>query len=167
MAFVHSLVKTKRGGKTGWRAPVELGESAPHYVGFVVPLGKKTGTLEKYTCELVRHGKGNTQSLIEGEMVRFGEDAFFLTAGKTTIWFAVRPVQKNRGLPYVGALRHPDFASTFVEIEPADPAELDRLYEDKSLIIIGCDPAHYSSSKKARPLVKRGARKGKPQESRR
>jgi hypothetical protein len=41
MAFVHSLVRAKVNGKRGWCAPVELGETAPHYISLVVPLDEK------------------------------------------------------------------------------------------------------------------------------
>ena len=52
-------------------------------------------------------------------------------------------------MPYVGRLRHKDFACPMTEIEPEEPEKLDKLYENQDTFVIGCEPfAHYSGIKK-------------------
>jgi hypothetical protein len=62
----------------------------------------------------------------------------------------------ERALPYVGRLKHQDFACALAEIEPEDSAKLDLLCEDKQTFLIGCDPfSHYSGlSKSTRTILK-------------
>jgi hypothetical protein len=147
MHFVHSLVRFQEGEKRGWCAPMELGEAAPHYVSFVVPVGDKLD--ERYTCELVRAREGERE-IIPIELVREGKDSFCLTFDGTEVWFVVRPVSRqDRRLPYVGKLGHPDFALQFVEIEPENHAALDRLFLECGVGVLGCDPfSHYRGVRK-------------------
>jgi hypothetical protein len=149
MAFVHSLVRTEAHGKPGWCAPVELGEAAPHYINFVIPVDGKGGFFKEYTCESIV-AKGGDRWIESHEFVRSGEDSFQLRHGKLELWFTVRPVPKvEHRLPYFGKLRHPDFEYLFTEIEPDDPDKLDNLYEEEGIFIIGCEPfAHYSGIKR-------------------
>lgn len=153
MAFLHSLVKAELNGKTGWCAPVELGEAAPHYIGFVVPVDDTRGFFHEYACETIATEKDEKKIELH-ELVQQGEDSFVLRLGKRELWFAVRPVpREERRLPYVGKLQHDDFAFRFAEIEPEEPNELDRLFEEENTFIIGCEPFnHYSG---ARRLMKK------------
>ena len=152
MAFVHSLVKMQANGRKGWCAPVELGEAAPHYVSFVVPVDKKRGFFSAYSCEVVTAEEGNKR-LERYELVRQGSDSFVLRLDGLDVWFVVRPgPQEERRAPYVGRLKHEDFCHWFTEIEPEEPDVLDRLYDEKGAFVVGCEPfAHYAG---ARPLTK-------------
>lgn len=145
MAFLHSLVKTQENGRKGWCAPVELGEAAPHYVSFVVPVDDARGFFDDYICETVTTGQADRRTESH-ELVRQGDDSFVLRLGKLEVWFTVRAASpKEQRLPYVGQLEHEDFRYSFTEIEPEEPAMLDRLYEDEGTFIIGCEPfTHYS-----------------------
>ena len=145
MAFLHSLVKTEVKGKTGWCAPVELGEAAPHYVSFVIPLDDRGSFFHVYTCETITAEEG-AKRIESHELVRRGVDSFVLRLGKVELWFNVRTVPKeDRRLPYLGKLSHPDFSSRFMEIEPEEPERLDRLFEEGNTFVIGCEPfTHYS-----------------------
>jgi hypothetical protein len=145
MPFVHSLVKATLNGKTGWCAPVELGEAAPHYVNFAVPVDDKGAFFSKYICETLKTEDGHKRSDSQA-LVREGQDSFILRLGKHELWFTVRPGPKEeRRMAYVGSLGHEDFAFPFVEIEPEDLARLDRLYDEEDTFIIGCEPfTHYS-----------------------
>jgi len=148
MAFVHSLVKTEVRGKTGWCAPAELGEAAPHYISFVIPVDAQGDFLPRYTCETITsEGKGKKK--VSHELVREGKDSLVLRLGKLEFWFTASPVRKEeRRLPYVGKLRHEDFGHLFTEIEPEKPESLDRLYEEEDTFVIGCDAfTHYSGIK--------------------
>src|SRR5262249_13386810 len=140
--FVHSLVKTQKGEKVGWCAPIELGESAPHYISFVIPVDEEMD--DRYACEV---RGGDQRMIVAHEMIRTGKDSFFLDIGDARLWFTVRPAStKGPRLPYVGQLKHADFTSWFAEIEPEDVSRLDRLCDDENLIVIGCDPFnHYSN----------------------
>ena len=86
-------------------------------------------------------------------VVKKGRDSFLRTVDGIEVWFVVRPVSpKERRLPYIGNLKHPDFALPFAEIEPENPAMLDQLFLEQSIGILGCDPfTHYEG------LMKMGA----------
>jgi hypothetical protein len=147
MPFVHSLVKTKVKEKTGWCAPIELGEDAPHYISFVIPLDDRGDFFLEYTCETITFDKEGATKIDAHEFVRQGKDSFVLRLGQLNLWFTVRAVpRENRHLPYVGKLGHADFASLFTEIEPEQPKKLDQLYnEDGFTFVIGCDAfIHYT-----------------------
>src|SRR5487761_1615859 len=145
MAFVHSLVRTEANGKMGWCAPVEMGEAAPHYISFVVPVDDKGGFFPEYTCETIVSENGEKR-IEPHELMRQGSDSFLLRLGRRELWFTVRPVPKaERRLPYVGKLQHADFSLLLTEIEPERHAKLDELYEERNTFIIGCEPfVHYS-----------------------
>jgi hypothetical protein len=149
MRFVHSLVKSQQEEKKGWYAPIELGETAPHYIGFAIPVGDRLDERyrdrldERYTCEIVRVHKGERE-IIPRELIRTGKDSFVLTIDERELWFVVRPMSRDRRLPYLGKLEHEDFGLLFTEIEPEDPTMLDQLFLEKGVGILGCDPfTHY------------------------
>src|SRR5438874_2056208 len=99
MAFVHSLVKTIKNGKIGWCAPAELGESAPHYISFVIPVDDQSGFFNEYTCETVR-AEERSRRIESLELVRQGESSFVLHFEGLELWFIIRPVSKEeRHLP--------------------------------------------------------------------
>ncbi len=149
MAFVHGLVKTEVKGKMGWCAPVEMGEAAPHYISFVIPVDDQGGFFQEYTCETVTAKEGDRR-IASHELVRHGNDSFVLRLGNLELWFTVRPGPKEeRRLPYVGKLQHADFAFLFTEIEPEEPDRLDGLYDKENSFVIGCEPfTHYSGIKR-------------------
>jgi hypothetical protein len=143
MRFVHSLVRIKNGDNSGWCAPVELGESTPQYISFVIPVDP---TLDPaYSCEIVSSNK-DKRIVSAKTMFREGKNSFLLDIDDEEVWFNVRPISKDqRRLPYIGKLEHEDFGSLLMEIEPEETSVLDRLFLDKGVGIIGCDPfAHYS-----------------------
>jgi len=146
--FVHSLVKLTERSQHGWRAPVELGDAAPQFISFVVPLGTDNEFLGEYTCEIARitsHGR----SLEARKLVKAGSDSFVLELSNDKVWFHVRGVGRDeRRLPYIGKLRHDDFQGMLTEIEPEDSSKLDSLCEEQSLFVVGCDPEkHYQDAK--------------------
>lgn len=145
MAFVHSLVKVDVHGKTGWCAPAELGEAAPHYISFVIPVDGSGNFLPRYTCEMITTA-GKRKSVASRELVKEGEDTFVLRLGSREFWFAATPGPKEgHRLPYVGKLRHQDFEFPLTEIEPEEPNKLDRLYDEEDTFVIGCEAfTHYS-----------------------
>jgi hypothetical protein len=141
--FVHSLVKTQNGERVGWCAPIELGESSPHDISFVIPIDDAMD--DRYLCEISR-GEGDRRFLVARELIRGEGDSFFLDVEELRLWFTARTSsKKDRPLPYIGKLKHADFTSRFAEIALQDASSLDRLYQDDGGIIVGCDPfAHYS-----------------------
>jgi hypothetical protein len=149
MPFVHSLVKSPNTDKHGWCAPVELGEDAPQYLSFVLPVQKGGRFFNTYSCECVtRHG--HKKSIRAYELVSKGEDCFLLQVAGKEFWFVVKPAARNsRRLPYVGRLSHPDFQFHLTEIQPEEPAKLDDLFDQDHTFIMGCDPfTHYSKIEK-------------------
>src|SRR5207253_7058454 len=99
MAFVHSLVKTEINEKTGWCAPAEIGETAPHYISFVIPVDDEGSFFHEYTCEAIT-AEGTEKRIEPHLLVRQGEDSFVLRVGNVELWFTVRPVPKTeRRLP--------------------------------------------------------------------
>ena len=82
---------------------------------------------------------------------------------KSNVWFTVRPGGKaDRQLAYVGSLKHEDFRCSFIEIEPENLEQLDRIFESRGMFVIGCDPfVHYAGVKKLvkkrrAPVLRRG-----------
>ena len=149
MPFVHSLARSTKADKQGWCAPVELGESAPHYISFVIPVDEKGAFFGTYLCEAVTT-RNKEKRLTLHELSAQGEDSFLLRVDGKDLWFVVKPVLKAvRRLPYVGKLKHPDFRFLFTEIEPAELDKLDDLCDREHTFIMGCDPfTHYSGIKK-------------------
>ena len=150
MHFVHSLVRTKKNGKAGWCAPIELGESASHYVSFVIPVDERSGVFNEYACEIVRTRGRDKKLLASHRLVKKGEDSFVLGMDRGEIWFNIRPQSKqDQRLSYIGKLTHADFGLTFTEIEPEEQKSLDKLGDTEGTFIIGCDPfTHYLGIKK-------------------
>jgi hypothetical protein len=149
MPFVHSLVKAKTNGKAGWCAPAELGESAPHYVSFVVPVNQKGEFFHEYICETITAIEQDKR-IESHELVQQGSDSFVLHLDGTDLRFTLRPGSaKERQLPYIGNLKHEDFQYSFMELEPEDPEKLDRLCDEKGTFVIGCEPfSHYAGVSK-------------------
>lgn len=148
MAFVHSLVRTEANGKIGWCAPVELGESAPHYVSFIIPVNNRREFFPEYACETIV-AVGHDKQRVLHPLLPQGKDSFLLRLGGTEVWFTIRPIAKaERCLPYLGTLQHPDFAFLLTEIEAEDHKILDKLYDEQNTYVIGCDPfSHYAGIK--------------------
>ena len=163
MAFLHSLVKAEMKRKSGWCAPVELGDAAPHYVNFVLPLDEDGVFFREYTCETIAVKEDGSKEIDSHKLIRQGEDSFILRLGAHDVWFTVRAVpNKERRLSYVGNLGHDDFASLFVEVEPEKPKELDRLYDERKTFIIGCEPfTHYAGIERLVELPAKPALAGK------
>jgi hypothetical protein len=149
MPFVHSLVKSPNSDKKGWCAPVELGEAAPHYISFVVPVDEKGRFFDAYSCEVVTT-RNQHKTITTHELFSKGNDSFLLHVNGSQFWFIVKPTVKSaRRLPYVGRLTHPDFQFLFTEIEPEEPAALDDLCDKDHTFVMGCDPfTHYSGIRK-------------------
>ena len=150
MAFVHSLVRERKNGKKGWCAPAELGESASHYVSFVIPVPDNRHYFDKYICETITVIKGE-RLLKSSELDKEGSDSFSLRVGSNEFRFIVHPGPKTeRCLPYIGKLGHDDFQYKFVEIEPEDPQLLDELFDNDCIYVIGCEPfTHYAGITKS------------------
>jgi hypothetical protein len=115
----------------------------------VIPLAKLGGFFPKYTCETIITENG-AKKIEAHELVSRGENSFELRLGKLGLWFTVRPVRKeDRRLPFVGEVGHSDFALPLMEIEPEEPRILDRLHDEESTFVIGCEPfTHYSGIRK-------------------
>ncbi len=57
MRFVHSLFKTTIDHKNGWCSPIEVGEAAPQYISFVIPIDPKPDLI--YLCVIVNIAEGD------------------------------------------------------------------------------------------------------------
>lgn len=153
MPFVHSLVRTTIAGKAGWCAPVELGESAPHYVSFAIPVNEEGAFFDAYSCETIT-GRNKQKSPTLHQLSTSGEDSFLLRLADKNFWFVVKPALRvARRTPYLGKLEHPDFKFLFTEIEPEDPDKLDDLFDDEHTFIMGCDPFTNYVGIKMLPLI--------------
>jgi hypothetical protein len=137
MRFVHSLAKTQDAKRIGWCSPIELGEAAPHYISFALPINGRAD--QRYLCEAVQL-RDESRVVTAHEMTREDDDSFVLNVGDVKLWFTIRPSKDAGPLLYIGRLEHPDFSYFLTEIEPEEPSELDRLCEEKYLIVVGCDP---------------------------
>jgi hypothetical protein len=129
-----------------------LGEAAPHYLSFVVPVDEEGRFFETYSCEAVTT-REREKTITTHALSSRGKDSFLLHLDGKEFWFIVKPTAKSsRRLPYVGRLEHPDFQFLLAEIEPEEPAALDNLCDEDHTFVMGCDPfTHYSGiSKHAR-----------------
>ena len=135
--------------KQGWCAPVEVGESAPHYISFVIPVDEKGEFFSTYLCEAVTT-RNMEKEISLHELSAQGNDSFLLRMQGNDFWFVVKPSLKPvRRLPYIGKLNHPDFQFLLTEIEPEEPEKLDDLCLQEHIFIMGCDPfKHYTGIKK-------------------
>ena len=151
MPFVHSFVKSTKADKQGWCAPVELGEAAPHYISFVVPVDERGAFFSTYSCEAVTTCNKEKRIALH-ELSARGKDSFLLHIEGKDFWFVVKPALKAaRRLPYIGKLKHPDFELLFTEIELEEPDRLDDLCTANHTFVMGCDPfTHYAGIKKRR-----------------
>ena len=143
--YMHSFVKLAGSSPAGWYAPVELGDDAPHYISFAIPVGSDGRFGDAYTCEVVSI-RGDRRSVEPYSLVKVGQDSFVLElpAG-FKLWFTTSATVKGARLPYVGKLKHQDFDHDFIEIEPENQTAMDRLCDEHGLFVIGCDPIqHYS-----------------------
>jgi hypothetical protein len=145
MPFVHGLAKTEIGGRKGWVAPLELGEAAPHYISFAIPVDHNRSFFDTYICETIAM-EDDRKRRETHELTKSGDDSFILRLGELEVWFSVRPVPRDeRCLPYLGKLVHQDFRFLLTEIEPERPDILDRLFDDKKTFVVGCEPfKHYT-----------------------
>jgi hypothetical protein len=160
--FVHSLVRTTTNQRLGWCAPWEMGEAAPQSIGFVIPVDEKGGLRNSYACETVKGLGSDERATVSRSLVKVGGDSFRLKLDEGDIWFTARSSpKKNRLLPYLGKLKHPDFDSLLIEIEPERQAALDRLCEETGEFVIGCDPfLHYEGIDQ--PTLSSASDDGKP-----
>jgi hypothetical protein len=152
MPFVHSLVRSTHADKPGWCAPVELGEAAPHYISFVLPVDENGAFFASYSCEAVTIRKAKKNITLH-ELSAKGSDSFLLQIDGKDYWFVKAALKAGRRLPYVGKLKHPDFRFLFTEIEPEEPDQLDDLCDREHIFIIGCDAfTHYAGIRKVARL---------------
>jgi hypothetical protein len=154
--FVHSLVRVTHRKKAGWKAPVELGDETPAYISFVVPLDDTEALADEYTCEIAKV-TASGRTIESGRLLKAGSDSFVLKLSSAdAVRFHVRGVARtDRRLPYVGTLKHDDFARPLAEIVPAHNSALDRLFEQHGMFIIGCDPDRHYAGKPDAPHVRR------------
>ncbi|SRR6266446_10709986 len=150
MRYVHSLVKITKRNRTGWCAPAELGDATPQYVSFVLPVDTGGHLYSTYGCEVITN-KGRKRRTLHQHTLETRGDSLVLRLAGRDVWFNIRPVSvKERRLPYIGKLKHPDFKFSFVEIEPDKQSDLDKLFNHTGMFIIGCDPfTHYVGVKPA------------------
>jgi hypothetical protein len=71
---------------------------------------------------------GFFKALIDGQIVQF---QLRVSGGKPVIF------------EYVGDLTHADFQLPLAEIVPESEQQLDDLYSNDKIVVVGCDPACY------------------------
>jgi hypothetical protein len=128
--------------RRGWVAPVELPDEGGQAGALVVPLDANGGLHPRYRLGYAKYlGKGSYQSY-SSVLDRQQPGDLEWSIGGRTVCFRLRLVG---GQPvvfdYVGQFLHPDFHSRLAEIEPESERQLDELFDEESVVVVGCDPA--------------------------
>lgn len=141
--YLHSLCRKNMGNRTGWYAPAELGDSqqAP---GYVIPTDETGSAFGHYLVEIRVSVPGRMPEWSDCRLIRIGRREFLLGLGDGIRFRERRVFPTHRTLAYMGKFGHPDFAHPLLEVEPESPDQTERLFNEKGMIIIGCDPfRHY------------------------
>jgi hypothetical protein len=147
LRFLHTLVLTGSGKRRYWLAPAEMGSGELQISSFALPVDEDRKPFPSYQVEILRYGSDGRREVRETATLerdrRLGD--FSLQLDGHMIQFG--PLSNSPVLscfPYKGKLVHPDFGYLLAALEPHDPEQLDKLFLDDRLLILGCDPfAHY------------------------
>lgn len=141
--FIHTLALVGSGRGRGWLAPVEMDDDAPQTAEFAAPVDANRAFFPEYLVEVLRTSSGGQSKVWEEYVLRRDGDpsVFTMRIGSEEIRFR----QVIRGsFPYRGRLTHPDLTHKLAVLDPCDLGQLDRLFLEDRLVIMGCDPfAHY------------------------
>jgi hypothetical protein len=138
--YLHSLCRTNRGDGMGWYAPIELSD-AQGALGYAIPVDQTGSIFTEYVVEVGTHHQTKRPTWKKYRLIQVTKRDFVLELNADTVRFSERPVYPAyRALPYRGKLTHPDFSYGFIELQPTDPGQIDTLFEEKQLFIIGCNP---------------------------
>jgi hypothetical protein len=142
MHEVHFLTLAVVKGLQGWIAPVEaLNES--HQTGtYAIPI-QASGTFFNHYCLGFVKYLGQGRLLANSSIMELQNSGFFkVQIGGATVRFQIRLSDGNPIIyEYVGGLLHPDFQLPLAEIEPESEQQLDDLYSQERIVVVGCDPA--------------------------
>ncbi|MDM8549322.1 hypothetical protein QUF72_04555 [Desulfobacterales bacterium HSG2] len=141
--YLHSLCRKNVGNGTGWYAPAEI-EDSQQAPGYVIPTDETGSAFGNYLVEVRVSVPGRMPEWLNCRLIRTGRREFLLSLGDG-IRFRERQVfPTHRTLAYMGRFGHSDFAHPLLEVEPEFPDRTERLFNDRQMIIIGCDPfQHY------------------------
>ncbi len=138
---VHFLTLAAVNTTRGWLAPLELSEGCQQQGTHVVPVHSGSSLFPRYRVEFARCMAGGGQTSDWSEMDLQQSGFLKLLIDSWSLRFSLR---KQNGQPvlfdYVGILRHPDFRYRLAEIVPENEQDLEDLYAQRGIVIVGCDP---------------------------
>ena len=138
--YLHSLCRANIGDGSGWYAPIELPDSQ-QAVGYAIPVNECGRTFDSYIVEVGTYRKTTSPIWKVYHLTKVAKREFLLKLSAEEIRFTERRVYSHyRKLPYRGSLKHPDFAYFLIELQPEEPDQIDDLFENKRMFIIGCNP---------------------------
>jgi hypothetical protein len=138
---VHFLTLGVANKRRGWVAPLEMPKGIQQAATHVVPVDAALRLFPRYRVEFARcsPGGGHTPDWSEMDLQPSG----FLKAliDSWSIRFQLR-IQNGQPVvfEYVGVLTHSDFRLLLAEIVPEAESDLEDLYVQKNIVIVGCDP---------------------------
>jgi hypothetical protein len=162
LPFIHTLVLVGPGKRRYWFAPAEMGTDEPQAARLALPVDQDQKPFPTYQVEILRYGSNGRQET--REVVTLKRDrrpgGLSLEIDSHKVRFrAPDDPPAVPSFPYKGKLIHPDFEYRLATLEPCDPGQLDRLFLENRLLILGCDPfAHYGGLNGPPPARKRGDR---------
>ena len=137
---VHFLTLAVAKNRRGWITPLELPPGSQRAATHVVPVDLAFGLFPRYRVEFARCSPDGSHTPDWTEMV-VRPAGFLKVIGSWSLCFHLR---MEKGQPvvfdYVGSLTHEDFGFPLAEIVPEEESQLEELYVQQQIVIVGCDP---------------------------
>ena len=147
LPFVHTLVRIGSGKRRYWLAPAEMRSDEPQTSRYALPVDKDKKPFPAYQVEVLRFGSNGRREIRETVTLKKDSHSgdFSMQIGSNEGRLGPRRDRSASScFPYKGKLVHPDFDHLLAALEPCDLGQIDRLFLEERLLILGCDPfAHY------------------------
>ena len=137
---VHFLTLAVAHNRRGWVTPLELPPGSQRAATHVVPVDSTFGLFPRYRVEFAKCSYDGSDASDWTEMV-VRPTGLLTVIGTWSICFQLRMEQGQPVIfDYVGSLTHEDFRFPLAEIVPEEESQLEELYVQQHIVIVGCDP---------------------------
>ena len=139
--FFHYMALSLSSSGRGWVSPAEMPKNDQSFGTLVAPVDDYHNLFDRYIIKYVTH-KTVGQFTVDETLFDLQPNGWLKgTIGPYSLKF--RPLRRNESViafKYVGNFSHPDLNRTLVEMEAESDEYLDRMFDDRRIIIAGCDP---------------------------